>query len=424
MLSTLRNAWKVKELKQRMIFTLLMIAIFRMGNFIPVPGIDTSKLTTLAKSGTLFGFYDLLSGGAFSRFSIFAMGVTPYINASIIMQLLTFAIPSLESLSKEGEEGRKKIQNYTKAFSIVLGFLQAFGTYAIITGYGALKPMSAFNIFVIMLTLTAASTFLMWLGEKITVKGLGNGVSVLIFVNIISRLPQTVFKLSELESTGSVNIIQIIVFVAVSLLLLVGVVVTNKGERRVPVQYAGKTTGRKMMKGGSSHIPISMSSSGVIAIIFAMSVMQFPATIAEFIPNSKFATFIHGPYSLFKPNSWQYAVMYAILIIFFSWFYTEITFKPDEMAENMHKSSGFIPGIRPGKPTQEFLEKVLLRVSIIGGVFASIIAVLPIIIDGYTSFKGISFGGTALLIEVGVALDTMRQLESQLVMRHYKGFLK
>lgn len=424
MLSTLRNAWKVKELKQKMIFTLLMIAIFRMGNFIPVPGIDTSKLATLAKSGTLFGFYDLLSGGAFSRFSIFAMGVGPYINASIIMQLLTVAIPTLESLSKEGEEGRKKIQNYTKLASIALGFLQAFGTYALITRYGALKPMSAFNVFVIMLTLTAASTFLMWLGEQITIKGVGNGVSILIFVNIISRFPQTVFKISELKSTDAVNIVQIIVFIAVALLLLVAVVVTNQSERRVPVQYAGKTSGRKMMKGGSSHIPINMNASGVIAIIFAMSVMQFPATIAQFIPNSKFATFINtSPYSLFKPNSWQYAIMYSILIIFFSWFYTEITFKPDEMAENMHKSAGFIPGIRPGRPTQEYLEKVLLKVSILGGIFASIIAVLPIIIEGATSFKGISFGGTALLIEVGVALDTMRQLESQLVMRHYKGFL-
>ncbi|WP_373897466.1 preprotein translocase subunit SecY [Haloimpatiens sp. FM7315] len=425
MLSTLRNAWKVKELKQRMIFTLLMIAIFRMGNFIPVPGIDTNKLANLTQPGTLFGFYDLLSGGAFSRFSIFAMGVTPYINASIIIQLLTVAIPSLESLSKEGEEGRKKIQNYTRWSSLFLGFLQAYGTYAIITRYGALKSMTALSVFIIMLTLTTASTFLMWLGEQITVKGLGNGVSILIFVNIISRFPETVIKIGELQNSGMVNFIQVIVLVVISVALLLGVIVTNMGERRIPVQYAGKMLGRKMANGQSSHIPINMNSSGVIAIIFAMSVMQVPGTIAQFIPESKFANFItNSPYSLFKQNSWQYAVMYAILIIFFTWFYSEITFKPDEMSENMHKSSGFIPGVRPGRPTEEYIERVLLKVSILGGAFAALVAVLPIIVAGYTSFQGISFGGTALLIEVGVALDTMRQLESQLTMRHYKGFLK
>ncbi|MFD3155636.1 preprotein translocase subunit SecY [Haloimpatiens sp. FM7330] len=425
MLSTLRNAWKVEDLRKRIIFTLLMITIFRMGNFIPVPGIDASKFANLTKSGTLFGFYDLLSGGAFSRFSIFAMGVTPYINASIIMQLLTVAIPSLEALSKEGDDGRKKIQKYTRYSSIPLGLLQAFGTYAIISRYGALRYTSKFSIFLIILTLTTASIFLIWLGEQITDKGVGNGISLLIFVNIISRFPQTVYQITGLEKAGTVNMIQVILFVVVALALLTAVVITNIGERRIPVQYAGKSFGRKMAKGQSSYIPINMNASGVIGIIFAISVMQFPATIAQFMPNLKVSQFIiASPYSPFKQNTWQYAIVYFLLIVFFTWFYSEVTFKPDEMADNMHKSSGFIPGVRPGQPTAEYIGKVLFRISILGGTFAALIAILPIIVDGYTSFKGISFGGTALLIEVGVALETMKQLQSQLVMRHYKGFLK
>ncbi|MCY6483478.1 preprotein translocase subunit SecY [Clostridium aestuarii] len=425
MLSTLRNAWKVPELRKRIIFTILMVAIIRMGNHIPVPGIDTKSLASLAKTGTLFSFYDLMSGGALSSFSIFAMGVIPYINSSIIFQLLTIAVPSLEQLSKEGEEGRKKIQQYTRYGAIILGALQSFGTYALIRSTGAITNVSKFDVLLIVLTLTTASTFLMWLGDQITVKGIGNGVSLIIFVNIISRLPQKLMQIGSLQSTGAVSIIQVSLLGAFVILLFTGVVIATLSERRIPIQYAGKAFGGKMVKGQSTHIPINMNASGIIAIIFAMSVMQFPATIANFWPDSALSKFITtSRYSVFRYNTWPYAVAMIILVVFFTWFYTEVTFKPDEMAENIHKSAGFIPGIRPGEPTAKFIERILVRVSILGGLFAAVIAIIPMGIEGFTNFQGLQLGGTALLIEVGVALDFMRQLESQLIMRHYKGFLR
>lgn len=425
MLSTLRNAWKVPDLRKRLLFTLFMVAIFRMGNHIPVPGIDTSKLATLVSSGSLFGFYDLISGGAFSSFSIFAMGVIPYINSSIVMQLLTIAIPSLEQLSKEGEEGRKKIQNYTRYFAVVFGLIQSFSTYAIISQQGAITNTSKFNMFMIILTLTTASTFLMWFGDKITEHGIGNGISVLIFINIISRFPSSVNQIAGLQKAETVNFVEVIIFMAVAVVLFLAVVVMSLAERRIPVQYAGKTVGGKVYRGQSTHIPVNVNASAVIGIIFAISVMQFPVTIGQFWPNSAFYKFITaGKYSVFKEGSWQYALTYFILTIFFTWFYTQVTFKPEEMAENMHKSSGFIPGIRPGVPTSNYIESVLGKISIIGGAFAAVIAVFPIIMEGYSNFKGIRFGGTGLLIIVSVALETLRQIESQLVMRHYQGFLK
>lgn len=428
MLSTLKNAWKVPELRKRMLFTLFFVAIYRLGSHVPVPGINTAALTNLTQGNNgsnLFAFYDLLSGGSFSRFSIFAMGVTPYINASIIFQLLTIAIPYLENLSKEGEDGRKKIQNYTRYSTVILGAIQAIGTYAIVYNAGALKDTSRFNFFLIALTLTTASVLAMWLGEQLTLKGIGNGVSLLIFVGIISRFPSQIYKIASLQKAETVNFLGVIVLVAVIFALLLAVIVTTLGERRIPVQYAGKVVGSKTFKGQTSHIPIGVNTSGVIAIIFAMSVMQFPATIGQFWPTSNFTKFISGStWSPFRANSWQYALIYFVLILFFSWFYTQITFKPDEMAENMHKSSGFIPGIRPGEPTARYLESILTKVSILGGTFASVVAIFPIILEGYTNFKQISLGGTSLLIMVGVALESMKQLQAQLVMRHYQGFLK
>ena len=426
MLSTLRNAWNVPDLRKRMIFTLLMVVIIRIGIYIPVPGVDASKLVDLTSNGgTLFSFYDMLSGGAFGKFSIFAMGVGPYINASIIMQLLVIAIPHLEQLSKEGLEGRKRIQDYTRYASIVLGALQAFGMYAIIAGTGAFSDRSSLAIFLVVLTMTTASTFLVWIGEQITGKGIGNGISLIIFINIISGLPGTVYKISELQQAGTINFVEVIMFIVVALALLVAVIIASLGERRISVQYAGKAVGNKVFKGQSTHIPIGVTASGVIGIIFAMSVMTFPETIAQLKPTSAIAKFITGnAWSPFVQNSWKYAVVYFVLIVFFTWFYTQVTFKPDEMAENMHKSSGFIPGIRPGEHTANYIDKVLTKVSILGGTFAAVIAIFPIIVEGYTSFKGIYFGGTMLLIMVNVALETLRQLESQLVMRHYQGFLK
>lgn len=425
MLATLRNAWKVPDLRKRLLFTCLMIALFRLGNYIPVPGIDTAKLSELTGGNSLFGFYDMIAGGAFSRFSIFAMGVMPYINASIIMQLLQVAVPSLEQLSKEGEDGRKKLQQYTRYGAVVLAAFLSFGSYATIVKAGAVTSSSKLSVFLIILTLTTASTFLMWFGDQITEKGIGNGMSLLIFVNIVSRFPASLSTIASLQSTESVNFVEVIMLLAAILILFVAVVIMSLAERRIPVQYAGKTAGGKVYRGQSTHIPINVNASAVIGIIFAVSVMQFPSTIGQFWPNSAFNLFLTGStYSPFKASSWQYALTYFILTIFFTWFYTQVTFKPEEMAENMHKSSGFIPGIRPGDPTAAHIEKVLGRIAVIGGAFAGIVAITPILAEGYTSFKGIYFGGTGLLIMVGVALDTLRQIESQLVMRHYQGFLK
>ncbi|WP_066889864.1 preprotein translocase subunit SecY [Clostridium nigeriense] len=424
MLSTLRNAWKVPELKKRFLWTIFLVAIFRIGTHIPVPGISTDVLKNLASSGTIFGFYDLISGGAFRQFSIFALSVTPYINASIIVQLLTIAIPSLEQLSKEGEDGRKKIQKITRILSIVIGFILAFGTYSMVAAKGATVGMVWPEIIVVLIALVAGSTFCMWLGDQITAKGFGNGISILIFVNIVSQLPITLMSLFTLKDQGKISIIEILLFVAAAILLLGIVIFFSLAERRIPVQYAGKAVGSKVMRGQSTHIPLSIIGSAVIAIIFAMSVMMFPKTIAEFFPNYDWAIWItSNKYSIFNEKTWMYPVVYSILTIFFTWFYTQITFKPDEMSENLHKSAGFVPGVRPGEATEKYFEKVLTKVSLVGGVFAALLAILPILISN-SQLQGIQFGGTSLLIMVGVGLDFSRQLDSQLVMRHYQGFLK
>lgn len=424
MLSTLRNAWKVPELRKRFLWTIFLVAIFRIGTHIPVPGISTDVLNSLASSGTIFGFYDLISGGAFRQFSIFALSVTPYINASIIVQLLTIAIPSLEQLSKEGEEGRKKIQKITRILSIAIGFILAFGTYSIVAARGAVTGMAWTEIIVVLIALVAGSTFCMWLGDQITAKGFGNGISILIFINIVSQLPITLMSLFTLKDQGKITIIEILLFVAAAILLLGVVIFFSLAERRIPVQYAGKAVGSKVMRGQSTHIPLSIIGSAVIAIIFAMSVMMFPKTIAEFFPSHNWAIWITtSKYSIFNETTWMYPTVYALLTIFFTWFYTQITFKPDEMAENLHKSAGFVPGIRPGDATEKYFEKVLTKVSLVGGVFAALLAILPILISN-SQLQGIQFGGTSLLIMVGVGLDFSRQLDSQLVMRHYQGFLK
>ena len=424
MLSTLRNAWKVPELKKRFLWTIFLIAIFRIGTHIPVPGISTDVLKNLTSSGTIFGFYDLLSGGAFRQFSIFALSVTPYINASIIVQLLTIAIPSLEQLSKEGEDGRKKIQKLTRILSIVIGFVLAFGAYSVVASRGAIVGASIYEIIVILIALVAGSTFCMWLGDQITAKGFGNGVSLLIFVNIVSQLPVTLMSLFTLKDQNKITIIGILLFIAFAIILLGISIFFSLAERRIPVQYAGKAVGNKVMRGQSTHIPLSIIGSAVIAIIFAMSVMMFPKTIAEFFPNTTWVqSVVTSKYSIFNESTWMYPVCYAVLTIFFTWFYTQITFKPDEMSENLHKSAGFVPGVRPGEATEKYFEKVLTKVSLIGGVYAAMLAILPILISN-SNLQGIQFGGTSLLIMVGVGLDFSRQLDSQLIMRHYQGFLK
>ena len=423
MLSTLRNAWKVPELRKKFCWTIFLVAIFRMGTHIPVPGINAefiSRIQEMTQSG-LLGFYDLISGGAFSNFSILALGVTPYINASIIMQLLTIAIPSLEQLSKEGQEGRKKIQNATRYVAIVIAVILAIGSVASFGSQGAMISSSSLELVIVIMSLVVGSTFCIWLGDQITVKGFGNGTSIVIFVNIISRLPLTVSKVLSLE----VDKVALALFIVAVIALLAISIFFSLAERKIPVQYAGKAVGNKVMKGQSTHIPLSIISAAVIAIIFAMSVMGFPKAIAQFFPNSSVSQWIIGSsYSIFNEKTWMYPVIFALLTVFFTWFYNEVTLKPDEMAENLNKSAGFVPGIRPGEQTTEYFEKILARVSIIGGVFAAFLAVTPILVEQYTPFKGIQFGATAVLIVIGVAMDFSRQLQSQMVMRHYEGFLK
>lgn len=426
MLSTLRNAWKVPELRKKFIWTIFLVAIFRLGTQIPLPGIDTSFLKQLTESGSLLGFYDLISGGAFSQFSILALGVMPYINASIIMQLLTIAVPYLEDLQKEGQEGRKKIQNATRYLSLIIAVIIGIGTLFTIANNGGVSGLGKFDMAVIVFSLVVGSTFCIWLGDQITVKGFGNGTSILIFVNIISRVPQTIAQLySSYKIAETITIVELVLFIVGIVVLLGACIYFSLAERKVPVQYAGKAMGNKMMKAQSSHIPFSIISAAVIAIIFAMSVMGFPEVLANFFPkNSVLKVLTTGEFSPFNRNSWVYVVVYAILTVFFTWFYNEVTLKPEEMAENLNKSAGFVPGVRPGEETEKYFERILARISFIGGVFAAILAIIPILIDQYTNFKNMSFGATALLIVIGVALDFNRRLESQMVVRHYEGFLK
>ena len=426
MLSTLRNAWKIPELRKKFIWTIFLVAIFRLGTQIPLPGIDTSFLKQLTESGSLLGFYDLISGGAFSQFSILALGVMPYINASIIMQLLTIAVPYLEDLQKEGQEGRKKIQNATRYLSLVIAVIIGIGTLFTIANNGGTSGLGKFDMGVIVFSLVVGSTFCIWLGDQITVKGFGNGTSILIFVNIVSRLPQTIAQLySSYKVAETITIVELVLFAVGIVILLGACIYFSLAERKVPVQYAGKAMGNKMMKAQSSHIPFSIISAAVIAIIFAMSVMGFPEVLANFFPkNSVLKVLTTGEFSPFNRNSWVYTIVYAVLTVFFTWFYNEVTLKPEEMAENLNKSAGFVPGVRPGEETEKYFERILARISFIGGVFAAILAIIPILIDQYTNFKNMSFGATALLIVIGVALDFNRRLESQMVVRHYEGFLK
>ena len=428
MLQTLRNAFKVPELKKKILWTILLVAVFRMGSHIPVPGINSEYLKSLSQSGGLLGFYDMISGGAFSRSSILALGVMPYINASIIIQLLTVAIPQLEQLSKDGETGRKKIQNLTRYASLAIAFVLAYGTFAMISNSGGAVGLNTMGKVVVIFSLVVGTTFCMWLGDQLTVKGIGNGTSILIFVNIISRIPTTIASMMTLKEAGSASIVEIVLFGVFIVFLLGAVLFFSLSERRIPVQYAGKFGGGNaaMVKSQSSNIPLSIIGSAVLAIIFSMSVMEFPKTIATLFGGDKeWAKWIlTNPTCVFNSKSWSYMVLYAVLTVFFNWFYTLITFKPDEMAENLHKSAGFVPGVRPGEETERYFENVLNRLSFIGGILAAMLAITPVMIENYTAFQNTAFSGTALLIVINVALDFTRQVESQMVVRHYKGFLK
>ncbi len=419
-IDTLRNAWKIDDIREKIKFTILMLFIYRVGTFVPIPGINSDYIKQLVADGGLLSFFDIITGGAFANFTIFAMGITPHINASIIMQLLTVAIPKLEQLAKEGEEGRKKIAQYTRYLTIILAFIQAFGiTYGL--AQGAIKNPGFLSYFVVALTLTAGTAFLMWLGEQITDKGIGNGISLIIFTSIVSRLPVSIISTYQnvfVAKTQSVWSIPVMILFSV--LLIAGVIFIDMGERRIPVQYAKRVVGRKVYGGQSTHIPMKVNSSGVLPIIFAVSILAFPQTIAQFFPESGFAIWIS---KYFSQGSALYAVLYGLLIIFFTFFYTQITFNPVEVANNLKQHGGFVMGIRPGKSTAEYLAKISNRLTFVGSLFLAAVAIIPIIASAVAKIP-MYFGGTAILILVGVAMETSKEIEAQMLMRHYKGFLK
>ena len=425
MLRTIAQAWKIKDIRKKIIFTIMMLLIFRIGACIPVPGIDREVVKSFFQDGAgLFDLFNMFSGGAFSNFTIFALSITPYITASIILQLLTIAIPALERLAKEGTEGKKKIAQYTRYLTVVLAFIQAIGM-AVGLFRGALINTDFFSVAVIVLTLSAGTAFLMWLGEQINENGIGNGISLIIFGGIVARIPHGISNALGSYRLGDVSIVTLIVFAIFAIIVVVGIIEIQQGQRRIPVQYAKRVVGRKMYGGQSTHIPLKVNQAGVIPVIFSLSILQFPLTITYFMPDSAFSAFVKLWLSP-AGNVWGasiYATLNALLIIFFTYFYTSVTFNPMEVAGNMKANGGFIPGIRPGRPTVEYLSRVMTRITFVGAIFLALIASLPTLIDATTNLS-LKFGGTSLLIAVGVALDTMKQLENQMVMRNYEGFLK
>ncbi|HWI54891.1 MAG TPA: preprotein translocase subunit SecY [Desulfobacteria bacterium] len=422
MLDTFKSSLKAGDLRRKILFTLVMFIVFRIGAHIPVPGINHNAMEALIKGGgSLLGFFDVISGGAFKRFSIFAMSITPYINASIIMQLLTVVIPKLERLSKEGAEGRKVITQYVRYGTVVLGFIQALGMAFTLKAANALISPGFGSYLLIAVTLTAGTAFLMWLGEQMTEKGIGNGISLIIFAGIVASLPGALYRIYEAVVAGTTNIFSVIFLVIIAAVVIAAIVAVNEGQRRIPVQYAKRVVGRRVYGGQSTHIPLKVNQAGVIPVIFASSILLFPTTIANFFPQSSVAQWV---LNVFRWGGATHTILYAVFIIFFTYFYTAITFNPVDVADNMKKYGGFIPGLRPGRPTAEYLDKILTRVTLSGAVFLALIAILPTFVLLTTKIQNVYFGGTGLLIVVGVALDTMKQIESHLLMRHYQGFMK
>lgn len=421
MLSSLANALKVKELRNKVLFVLAMIAVYRIGAHIPVPGIDITAVENMMGGGIL-GFLDMFAGGALSRMTIFAMSISPYITASIILNLLTVVIPQLEELSKQGPEGRKKIAQYTRYGTVVLAVIQGLGISFWLRNMQALKNPNFFNMFTIVVTLTAGTAFLMWLGEQITDKGIGNGISIIIFSSIISRFPSGVrnaFQNMLHAKESGITFAHGLFFLVLALAIVAAVIYIQQGERRIPVQYSKRVVGRKVYGGRSTNIPMKVNQAGVIPVIFASSVLMFPATFFRFLPWDWAASVT----SALEPGNPIQLILNALLIIFFTYFYTAISFNPRDVSDNLKKHGGFIPGLRPGRPTTNYLEKVLSRITLSGAIFLAIIATIPYGLKALTGLGG-SFGGTSLLIVTGVALETMKQIESHLLMRHYEGFLK
>ncbi|MBN1624824.1 MAG: preprotein translocase subunit SecY [Clostridia bacterium] len=425
MFETIKNAWKIGDLKKKLLVTVGLLLIYRLGSHLPVPGLISEAFEAMTEGNQLFGFMDTFSGGAFSRASLFAMNITPYINASIIMNLLTVAIPALERMQKEGTEGRKKIQQIVRYLAVALGFFQAAMLYISLANNNVIYDGgSVVSFFIITLSFTAGTAFIMWLGENITEYGIGNGISLIIFAGILARAPQGVAQIwtyyqGGFFGTGILAILAMVAIVAVFVVSIVGVIYVTQAERKIPVQYAKRVVGRKMYGGQSTHLPMKVNMAGVIPIIFATSITTLPSIIIGLAAPNTTNRFL---LALQQQGGIAHMTIMAILIIFFAFFYTIIQFNPVEVANNMKKNGGFIPGIRPGKPTADYIAKVLNRITWFGGFFLAAVAVFPQILGSVFGIN-IWFGGTALLIVVGVALDTIKQVESQMLMRHYKGFL-
>lgn len=424
LLKTLSQAWKVEELRKKILFTLMMLVVYRIGSNIPVPGINRAYLSQMFSGETgLLDLFDLFSGGSFSNFTIFALSITPYVTASIIVQLLTIALPYFERLSKEGNEGHKKMATITRYMTVVLGLIQAIGlTVGLFKN--AVVDKSAFASIMIIMVLTAGTVFLMWLGEQINEYGIGNGISLIIFAGIVDRFPTFVRNTYAQVSEGAISGVAVLTLLIVSIMLVMVIILFEQGVRKIPVQYAKRVVGRKMYGGQSTHIPMKVNQAGVIPIIFSLSLLQFPLIVTYFAPKSAYADFVNKYISPSgDPGLWIYVVLNVVLTMFFTYFYTAITFNPTEVAENMRQSGGFVPGIRPGTATVEYLSRVMSRLCFSGGLFLAAVSVIPTIVSNFTPFE-MTFGGTSLLIAVGVAIDTVKQIQNQMLMRNYQGFLK
>lgn len=424
LLKTLSQAWKVEELRKKILFTLMMLVVYRIGSNIPVPGINRAYLSQMFSGETgLLDLFDLFSGGSFSNFTIFALSITPYVTASIIVQLLTIALPYFERLSKEGNEGHKKMATITRYMTVVLGLIQAIGlTVGLFKN--AVVDKSAFASITIIMVLTAGTVFLMWLGEQINEYGIGNGISLIIFAGIVDRFPTFVRNTYAQVSEGAIGGVAVLTLLIVSIMLVMVIILFEQGVRKIPVQYAKRVVGRKMYGGQSTHIPMKVNQAGVIPIIFSLSLLQFPLIVTYFAPKSAYADFVNKYISPSgDPGLWIYVVLNVVLTMFFTYFYTAITFNPTEVAENMRQSGGFVPGIRPGTATVEYLSRVMSRLCFSGGLFLAAVSVIPTIVSNFTPFE-MTFGGTSLLIAVGVAIDTVKQIQNQMLMRNYQGFLK
>ena len=419
MIDSFRDAFRLPDLKRRILFTMAVLFIYRLGAHIPTPGVDTAAMAKLFEQGGVLGFLDLFAGGALSRFSVFALGVAPYINSSIVMQLLVVVFPALEKMQKEGEEGRKKIVQYTRLGTILFAVVQALGLTFWLRNLGIFSGGFLAGL-VVVITITAGSVTVMWLGEEITDHGIGNGISLLIFAGIVVRIPEAIIRTVTMLRMGEMNAVTLLFAIALMVVVVAGAILLQEGQRRLPVQYAKRVVGNRVYGGQSTFIPLRVNQSGVIPIIFASSVLMFPTMLLRFFKGDWATRLIN----LLGPDSILYMALYVVLIVFFAYFYTAVVFNPVDVANNMKKNGGFILGIRPGRPTSDYIERVMTRITLGGSLFLAIIALIPTLMTRIMGITSFYFGGTAVLIVVGVALDTVHQIEAQLLMRHYDGILK